>query len=249
MGRHAHQGGAESRAQDRLLVQQRVEHPAAAEVLPQTAGDAVHAALPAHVLAEDQRLRPRSQGVAQGRVDRLRERQGSRSPRAACRRTPAARGRTAGLGGPTDPFRRARVNGGGDLARRSQARRAVRQPGCAGHDLRPDLLVPLEELAGGRRAGSDQRLPPSRAAGLWRSRRGSPCEDLYASSASDPACPRNRTVRRCRTAGRRSARTPSATSRVTSEEPHGVVAVDHPVVDAGARRERPLGSSPQGIGC
>ena len=47
------QPGAEREPEDRRLVEQGVEDPLAAEPLVQPLGDAVHAALAGHVLAED----------------------------------------------------------------------------------------------------------------------------------------------------------------------------------------------------
>ena len=90
---------AERGAQDGLLVEQRVEDPAAAEPLTQPAGHAVHPALDGDVLTEDQRVRAVRQDVGEGRVDRLGQRQpaagGSvhRPAGDACRRRSGARDR------------------------------------------------------------------------------------------------------------------------------------------------------------
>src|SRR5262249_41723335 len=66
---------AEAEAQNRLLVEQRVEHAAAAGLLEQAARDSVHAALARHVLAEDQQLGIFQQQVAERAVERERERE------------------------------------------------------------------------------------------------------------------------------------------------------------------------------
>ena len=56
---------AEREAEDRLLVEQRVEHPRRAEALLQAAGQPVHAALAADVLAEHEQLRTGGERVGQ----------------------------------------------------------------------------------------------------------------------------------------------------------------------------------------
>ncbi len=61
-GQCAAQGGSEHR----LLVEQRVEHPRAAEPLLQAAGHAVDAALRRDVLPKDDSLRPRREQVVRG---------------------------------------------------------------------------------------------------------------------------------------------------------------------------------------
>ena len=65
----------EGEAEDRRLVEQRVEDAAGAEPRMQPARDAVDAALRRHVLAEEERLGMRLQGVRQSAVDRERERE------------------------------------------------------------------------------------------------------------------------------------------------------------------------------
>ena len=67
--------GTERKAQDRLLVEQRVEHPRRTGLAEKSAGDAVHAALAGDVLTEDHRLRISIQDVVQRTVDRQRKRQ------------------------------------------------------------------------------------------------------------------------------------------------------------------------------
>ena len=62
-GQQPGQPGAEGQAEDRLLVEQGVEDPAGAEPAGQAAGDAVHAALAADVLAEHEDARIRGHGV------------------------------------------------------------------------------------------------------------------------------------------------------------------------------------------
>jgi hypothetical protein len=56
-----------------LLVEQRVEYPARARLPEQTARDAVHATLAAHVFAEDQQLGMFHQQVAERAIDRQRQ--------------------------------------------------------------------------------------------------------------------------------------------------------------------------------
>ena len=77
--RDRHEAGqrrAERRAEDGLLVEQGVEHPEAAEPLPQPARHAVDAALDRDVLAEQQRRGLRVHQVGEGGVDGLRQRHG-----------------------------------------------------------------------------------------------------------------------------------------------------------------------------
>ncbi len=74
----AGQPGAESHAEDRLLVKQRVEDPASAEGAEQALGDPVDAALAGHVLAEHDQFRSGGQFVGQRSVDRLCQRQRAR---------------------------------------------------------------------------------------------------------------------------------------------------------------------------
>ena len=73
-GHEAGERRPERHTQDGLLVEQGVEHPATAEPLPQTAGDAVDPALDRDVLAEDQRLGMGGHQVRESGVDRLRQR-------------------------------------------------------------------------------------------------------------------------------------------------------------------------------
>jgi hypothetical protein len=68
---------ADGQPQDRLLVEQRVEHPTTATAPRQFAGDAVDAALLGDVLAEHERLGVLHQRVAESAVQRLRERSGA----------------------------------------------------------------------------------------------------------------------------------------------------------------------------
>ncbi len=67
--------GSERKAQDGLLVQQRVEDPAGPERAEQAPGHAVDAPLAGHVLAEDEHLRAGRQLVGEGPVDRLGQRE------------------------------------------------------------------------------------------------------------------------------------------------------------------------------
>ena len=76
--RHRHEaahGGAEREAEDRRLVEQRVEHPAGAEAGVEAAGDAVDAALRRDVLAEQEHLGMSVERGGEGAVDREGQRQ------------------------------------------------------------------------------------------------------------------------------------------------------------------------------
>src|SRR4029078_11535008 len=60
--------GTERTPQDRLLVEQRVEHPRRTRLAEKSAGDTVHSALARDLLTEDHRLRISVQDVLQGTV-------------------------------------------------------------------------------------------------------------------------------------------------------------------------------------
>ena len=65
------QPGAQRQSQDRLLVEQRVEHPGRAEPAQQPAGHPVDPALARHVLAEHQHAGPGGHRVGERGIDRL----------------------------------------------------------------------------------------------------------------------------------------------------------------------------------
>ena len=118
--------GAEPEAEDRLLVQDRVEHPGRSEPALQTAGDAVHPALGPDVLTEHQHPPVGGQDIGQRRVDRLGQR--ARLGRVRSRSRP---GRSAGSCRGPDPLRSGRRGERRDhLGRRARAagRRAAWPP-------------------------------------------------------------------------------------------------------------------------
>ncbi len=69
--------GAEREPEYRLLVEQGVEDPGGPEPSLQPPGDAVHAALAADVLTEDQQFGVQGEEVGEGQVDRERQREGT----------------------------------------------------------------------------------------------------------------------------------------------------------------------------
>ena len=142
------QPGAEGQAEDRLLVEQGVEHAAPAGLALQPAGDAVHAALDTDVLAEHEHPLVGAQQVAERPVDRLGQRQralvlGS----AAEERSPVL-----GLAG-TRARRRPRRPAGAAPAARSPRRPCAAGDGCAAR--RPVGARPRA------RRGSGRRSPPA----------------------------------------------------------------------------------------
>ena len=170
----------------------------------QPAGHAVDAALAADVLAEDQRLGCAASDVGQGRVDRLRQRQ-----RALVLGQLAAEELPRALGGgpraaPTGPASRRRE-------RRHRPGRACASVGTpVASAASADHLAALPRSARAPRRASGRRR--RRAAGPWRAAgrarrsaaisRGRP---VGRSRRPSPAWPISRTVRRCRSAGRRCA--------------------------------------------
>ena len=132
---HARHTRAEGEAEDRLLVEQRVEHAVAAGRPLQPAGDAVDAALGADVLAEHEHRRVGGEQLAERPVDRLGERQrrpvlGERAEERACAGSagrPRRRVRRPGEGGvgraARSPRRRAQPPARHQLARPATARR------------------------------------------------------------------------------------------------------------------------------
>ena len=112
--RHGQQAGharAEAEAEDRLLVEERVEDPPGAEPPRQSPGDAVHAALAAHVLAEGEQPGMGRERVRERPVDGVGE-----GERPAVLGQPAAEGVRA-LAAAPPPWPPARRPGPGGAAR------------------------------------------------------------------------------------------------------------------------------------
>ena len=133
----AGEGRTQGDAEDRLLVEQRVEHPSATEPLVQTASDAVNTALDGHVLTEEQCLRMGRHQLGQRGVDGLRQRQ-------RCGRSPGR----AGAGGASDLGERDRRHDRLTAAERL----LVHHAGRVVHHLVTDRLVAVQHLV--RRPGA-----------------------------------------------------------------------------------------------
>ena len=207
---------AEREPEDRLLVEQRVEHPRRTGPVEQSAGDAVHAAFARDVLAEDDRLRIAVEDVGSARLiaDRHRHR---RIGFAATR--------------PMRPARRARRR-----PRRRGRAQAVAITACAlsscaaSHDFvgqspSPRRAWPRSGPAPPPASARPRHQQSSRcaASGLARSpRRSRRAADRTARSRTRHGAI-SRTVRRCRNAGRRRVRTQSAAA-VRGVERRGQIA-------------------------
>ena len=215
----------ERQPEDRLLVEQRVEHPPPPGLALQAAGDAVHPALGPDVLAEHEHTTVAGEQVAERAVDRLGERErplvlgqaaeeGGPAPRVRPRRThwsATATGRRGDSGAITSAAVRQRRG----LPISSVGRGPHRRPPIevAGDDARAATLQPCSTstravASSGSRlvVGADRRRRCGRRP-RRRCRRGPP----------------KRTVRRWSTAGRPDARTHSASSSATSNTPTGSV--------------------------
>ncbi len=156
-GQKAEVARADREAEDALLVEQRVEHAAHAGAPRQLGGDVVDAALPRHVLAEDDQLRVLREQIAERAVDVDREvaRPLELGELSAPQRGARGRGRRAGgLGG--DRLGRARRERRHHLGGRGEARPARGLVGERG-DARPQLLVLPAHLGRGARARLDEQ--------------------------------------------------------------------------------------------
>ncbi len=142
--------GAEREAEDRLLVEQRVEHPRGTGLAEKATGDAVHATLAGDVLAEDHRLRVAIQDVVQRTVDRERKRQRRVRVAGPHRRD---KGRRVGV----DGFLKAVPQ---RLHHRSRAVELRQLPELTGEldNVGTLGLVTFEDLRGSQCTGIDQRL-------------------------------------------------------------------------------------------
>ncbi len=152
----AGQPGAERGAQDALLVQQRVEHLAAAELLAQPARHAVHPTLAGDIFAEDHDARVAGQFVGQRPVDRLRQGQ-----RPLGFREPVAEGFLASRGNLARPacdgVRSVLADRGHHLGGAAQLSPAKRLIGDS-RDLGTLVLVAREHLVGPQNPVVDERL-------------------------------------------------------------------------------------------
>ena len=232
------QAGAERQAEDRLLVEQCVEHPPAAGPALQTAGDAVHAALGADVLAEDEHGGVGGEQVAERPVDRLGQRERTPVLRQAAEEPPAiARCRRR-----RPPVRRQRPAGAATAApspRRPSSSGAVRTapPAAARTAARP-CEVAVDDRRSSRAAVLDEHRAPSPATGLDRGRRACRRRRGRPDSTSVPAWPPKRTVRRCSTAGLPARAHPVGEVLGDVEHAHRVGAVGHLVAQVRAPRQR-----------
>ena len=230
---------AEREAEDRRLVEQRVEDAAGAEARVQPARDAVDATLRSDVLAEEERLGMRLQRVAERLVDRERERQrlGRRlDGAAASRRTSSCT--AAGERGASGRITSAAVSSCGRRAASSAdlPHAFARVEVLLLRAVRPVRMPGADEPRGGREQGVAQQVGADvgrRPVGASRRRR-----------------PRGRGSGRCArwsTAGRRVSRTQSASSRATPSAGSGSSPAAASYRIAG-RLESALSTQPDGEG-
>ena len=179
------QGGAQGGAEDRLLVEQGVEDPPAAEPLVQAAGDAVHAALDRHVLAEDECLGMGRQQLGERGVDRP-------APGSAAGPSPGAAARPA-------PSAGAGESRAAPSPRRGCRAAPRRHAGGLVHHPVTDRLVARRAPRPAQRAARRPARGRRRGAGRARSRPRS-----RAGSGRRSRCPsrRGRGTGRCSGAGR-----------------------------------------------
>ena len=147
--------GAERQPEDRLLVEQRVEHPLAAGPLLQPAGHAVHAALGADVLAEHEHPAVGAEQVAERPVDRLRQRErplvlGQRPEER--RSVGGSRAHDGTVGDADGPVRRQRRDDRGGVGEPWSCRQLDGPLAHAGAAVE----VPRDERVGRRAAGFDE---------------------------------------------------------------------------------------------